>query len=91
MRGAAIDGIASMIISFRCRMLGAQHVPEPSQAIMAGAAPISVADLIGWSMPLTGAVAWFGQHSRWGVEMAMAETMRSTRGNRIPVAATRVA
>ena len=38
-------------------------------AIAQGGAPI----LIGSSIPLSGTVASFGQHSRWGAEMAIAE------------------
>jgi len=42
---------------------------SPSQAVAQGNQPI----VIGSSIPLTGGVAMFGQHSRWGAELAIAE------------------
>ncbi len=40
---------------------------------MAASAPAQEPIRIGSSIPLTGGVAFFGQHSRWGTELAVAE------------------
>src|SRR5690349_17856790 len=42
-------------------------------AAMSAAAQAQEPIRIGSSIPLTGGVAFFGQHSRWGAEMAIAE------------------
>lgn len=49
--------------------MGAALIVATGTAIAQGGAPI----IIGSSIPLTGTVASFGQHSRWGAEMAIAE------------------
>ena len=40
--------------------------------------------IIGSSIPLTGGVAAFGQHSRWGAEMALAEANARTIAATLP-------
>ena len=49
--------------------VGAALIVAAGSAIAQGGPPI----MIGSSIPLTGTVASFGQHSRWGAEMAIAE------------------
>lgn len=58
-----------MIVNrIRAAVFGAALMTATGLALAQGA-PI----LIGASLPLTGTVASFGQHSRWGAEMAIAE------------------